>query len=59
MPGLVPGIHAVPTSPTLGNLPSGRFVDGRVKPGHDAESACRQFSRTASAASTALDGPAQ
>jgi D-alanyl-D-alanine dipeptidase len=29
MPGLVPGIHVLPTSPSQKN------VDGRDKPGHD------------------------
>jgi hypothetical protein len=32
MPGLVPGIHVLPSAPTLA-----KDVDGRDKPGHDGK----------------------
>ncbi|MHC4055341.1 hypothetical protein [Bradyrhizobium sp. 25ACV] len=37
MPGLVPGIHDLRAA--------GQAVDGRVKPGHDAERAVVEFAQ--------------
>jgi hypothetical protein len=40
MPGLAPGIHAVPTHEE-------KLVDGRDKPGHDEFNLCERMAREA------------
>ncbi|TLX42995.1 hypothetical protein FBQ73_10095 [Xanthobacter autotrophicus] len=45
MPGLVPGIHAVPLGTACEDQPQPARVDGRVKPGHDGGKALLMVAR--------------